>query len=216
MELRCLEELQDSLDKDLSWRKLELTQIKELIECDFYPKTLLRAGLAILCAHFEGFIRNASNYYVIFVSGKKYKLKDLNNNFFAIKFKSLFKDTAFSEKVSVYKRLIDEIDCNRETQFEVRYSASTPIISTESSPSSSILDEILKSIGITSDIFESHKTYIDYNLLLNRNKIVHGEREELNKIVFMDTYNKIWELLDQYKNLILESAENKEYKKNKG
>ena len=215
MNLRSLEELQDVLDRDLSWRKQELTQIKELIDKELYTTTLLRAGHAILCAHFEGFVKNASNYYVEFVSAKKFKFKELGNNFLAIKIKNVFKQCNQSEKISVYRNLIDQIENENEMNFNFQYNPNNPIIHTESNPSSEILEEILKSIGIQSDIFENHKTYIDYRLLSTRHKIVHGEREKLDRKTFIDTYSIIWDLLEKFKLLIIESAEKKDYKKNK-
>ena len=47
--------------------KKEILSLKLLIDKNDQDRNiLLRAGIALLCAHFEGFIKKASNLYVIY------------------------------------------------------------------------------------------------------------------------------------------------------
>lgn len=69
MKIKKLEKLQDLLNKDMAWRKKELIDIKLLIHSTQNP-TLCRAGIALLSAHFEGFIKQAANYYVVYVASQ--------------------------------------------------------------------------------------------------------------------------------------------------
>lgn len=48
----------------------ELIDIKLLIHLTQNP-TLCRVGIALLSAHFEGFIKQAANYYVVYVASQK-------------------------------------------------------------------------------------------------------------------------------------------------
>ena len=58
IKIRNIEQLEEELTKDLSWRKKEMLSLKILIEKDSVNENiLLRAGMALLCAHFEGFIK---------------------------------------------------------------------------------------------------------------------------------------------------------------
>lgn len=73
MKIKTLEDLEDSLNTHLAWRKKEMMTLKLLIESgDEARITLIRAGIALLCAHFEGFIKDASNDYLSFVSNQYY------------------------------------------------------------------------------------------------------------------------------------------------
>ena len=74
MKIKKLEKLQDLLDQDMAWRKKELIDIKLLIHSTQNP-TLCRVGIALLSAHFEGFIKQAANYYVFTLPHKILKFR---------------------------------------------------------------------------------------------------------------------------------------------
>lgn len=100
IKIRNIEQLEEELTKDLSWRKKEMLSLKILIEKDSVNENiLLRAGMALLCAHFEGFIKKASNCYIGYVSEQKIKYKDLRSSFAAIKMENEFKTCSKSEKI---------------------------------------------------------------------------------------------------------------------
>ena len=109
IKIRNIEQLEEELTKDLSWRKKEMLSLKILIEKDSVNENiLLRAGMALLCAHFEGFIKKASNCYIGYVSEQKIKYKDLRSSFAAIKMENEFKTCSKSEKNSVHSKLINK------------------------------------------------------------------------------------------------------------
>lgn len=208
--------LQDKLDEDLSWRKKELLEFKHVLSNTELHETLyVRAGIALLCAHFEGFIRLAANYYVVYVSYKKIPIKNIKNNFLALKLKNKFLECSKTEKTSVHMSLFNKLEQIQEDCFFVKYSEGAKIISTDSSPSSEVICEIMKSIGLDFLPFESKKNYIDYNLLKNRHEIVHGERTSLTKVDFLDTFTIIMDIIEEFKNIILNAAEGELYLKSK-
>ena len=70
MSVRTSEELIDRIDKDLIWRKKELTILKTALQSarqDRKP-VLLRSLVTLLYAHWEGFIKNTSQSYLEYVS----------------------------------------------------------------------------------------------------------------------------------------------------
>lgn len=82
MKVKTLENLDDALDKHLAWRKKEMLSLKVLIDKENEnSETLIRAGLALLCAHFEGFIKDASNDYLEYISSQDIIYKDLRDVF---------------------------------------------------------------------------------------------------------------------------------------
>lgn len=98
MKIKTIEKLQDKLDEDLSWRKKELLEFKHIINSGEHESVMVRAGIALLCAHFEGFIRLASNFYVVFVSYKKVPCKEIKNNFLVLRLKKNLPNVARLKK----------------------------------------------------------------------------------------------------------------------
>lgn len=212
IKIKTVEKLEGLLMQDLAWRKKEMLSLKILVEKDEVNEPiLLRAGIALLCAHFEGFIKRASNCYIGYVSEQKKLYRELNENFAALKMEKKFKACAKSEKHSVHKNLLIMHDELATKTFKEKYDENNPFISTHSNPSSNELKEILETIGVKSDIFETKATYIDSSLLEKRHHVVHGDRSDLDKNDFMTTFDIIIELIEQYKDLIIDAADNKKY-----
>lgn len=62
MKIENLEDLQDKIDKDLAWRKKELTSIKSDVQMSNTKERseqsrAIRAGITLLYAHWEGAIK---------------------------------------------------------------------------------------------------------------------------------------------------------------
>ena len=72
IKIKTIEKLEELLLQDLAWRKKEMLSLKILVDKDQVNEPiLLRAGIALLCAHFEGFIKRASNCYIGYISEQK-------------------------------------------------------------------------------------------------------------------------------------------------
>lgn len=214
MKIKDVEKLQDKLDQEFSWRKKELICFKQMIETDpKNTKMLIRAGIALLCAHFEGFIRLASNYYVVYISCKKVPVDNIKNCLLALKLKKKFEECGKTEKTSVHASLINKLEEMKGTYFEIRYSDDDKIIKTESNPTSEKICEIMDCLGLDFSVFEPKKHYIDFSLLKHRHEIVHGERTELEKDDFIETFDIIMQIIEEYKQLIIKAAEEEAYKK---
>lgn len=211
---RNLEAFVDALDSDLAWRKKELISLQQLIERERCNElVLLKAGVSLLCAHFEGFIKYASNCYIAYVSSLSIPYVELKNNFSAIYMRKAFDSCANSKKHSVHAALLDKFCCMGNRVFRINVSSDNFPISTHSNPSSVELKEILCSIGIENEIFETKKQYIDFSLLEKRHRIVHGEYILVDKDDFYEVLNIVLDLMDKYKSLLEFSSENNAFYK---
>lgn len=85
-------------------------------------------------------------------------------------------------------------------------------INTNSNLNYSMFEEIMSIIGIENR-YTLLKEYIDGVLLKNRNSIAHGERITLNREEFMDVVDRVNNIMINYKDEILDSAENKSFLK---
>lgn len=211
------EELLGLLDKDLAWRKKEMVEYRFLVvRLKENEGVLVRAGIALLCAHFEGFIKKASNVYVQFVDSQDIPFNKLKNGFLAVKLMNDVKQCSHAGKYGPYVDLLDKIIGHyAEESFEFNKSLDKKLfgITTKSNPKYENLIDILKAIGIQSDIFDLKRRYIDNMLLDYRNQIVHGRKAFYKQDDFNELFDFVFKALDEYKNLILEAAKNSCYLK---
>lgn len=207
MSPESVEELENKLTKNLARRKKELLFLKSKIaESDSEYNSLARAACVMLCAHFEGFIKDSSNYYIEYIANQKILYKKLKPNFKVLKMQKTFDKANFS----VGLRLINDIETLNSKIFTLDNGTT---ISTHSNPSSTELEKILCLLGIKSDLFELKKVYIDKSLLKKRNEIAHGTMSDVAASDFNEMINIILELMDGYSNIIVDAAEQKLYLK---
>lgn len=215
MKIRSIEKLQDLLDNDLAWRKKELIDIQLMIHST-RNKTICRMGLALLCAHFEGFIKQTANYYILYISCQNLKISELKVNFMAIFSYGKLSMCSETNKISVYSRTLKDIfDAQDNYNFHIHYSQDNPIIKTGGNPSSKVFREIVESIGLDFAIYETKQNYIDTDLLSNRHSIVHGERIFVSENDFDETLKNIIAIMYAFKEQILNAALDKDYLKAK-
>ncbi len=195
----------------MAWRKKELINVRQLIHSTQNP-TFSRIGIALLSAHFEGFIRQIANYYVIYIASQNIKLTDLCTNFVAIHSGAIFGKCGESCKVTVVKEAIDHFLGNYKTKsFRISYSPDNPIIKTHGNPSSTVVKNILESIGLDFTPYETKQNYIDRDLLKCRHSVVHGERIDIPIDDFDETFNIIINIMEGIYDQILLAAINKKY-----
>lgn len=207
--IMTIEDLESVLNENLAWRKKEMLSMKLMIQGDGdkYKRILLRLGIALLCAHFEGFIKYAANSYVKYVSNQGIPCKLLKHNFMVFNLQVEFEKCKKTDKNSVYQHFLYKYNELLNCIFSVK----KDVVETHSNPSSEKIKELLSSIGVETDIFELKRNYIDKELLSNRHKVVHGERYPIDIEDFYSTFEEIMPLLDNFEKIIIEAAESKQY-----
>ena len=214
MKIRTIIDLQDLIDKELSWRKKELTALKSNVvqSRKFAKNTAMRSGITLLYAHWEGSVKNIATYYLCFVSYKKIRYKELKTNFLAV---SIYKELSVykeSNKASLYNKIINMLFDKMEETSKIPYEN---IINTGSNLNSSVFNEIMCIIGLDSSEYESSYTLIDDVLLNMRNRIAHGEMLEeisLDEERFIEIYERLISLINLFANQVSNAAILEEYK----
>ena len=89
MKIRTTEQLVDEMAAEISWRRKELTDLRYLVESSSGRKirqdVMTRAGVALLYAHWEGFVKAAAEMYLELVwSFQRCKNAELANNILVI------------------------------------------------------------------------------------------------------------------------------------
>lgn len=211
--IRTTDELIDKIGRDLIWRRKELSELKGLVQetqGQIRSRVIIRSAVALLYAHWEGFVKKASAYYLEFVSSHRLPYGKLAPNFVALTLKAKFHDLAASEKISGANILADFFCTSLNKQSNVPYKGA---VDTKSNLSSKVLQDILSALGIPHSNFLTRMNFIDSNLVNPRNHIAHGEDFNLTAQEYMELHNAVMSLLETYKNEVENAAVLKSYER---
>jgi hypothetical protein len=214
MKIRSLDELNTALSNDLSWRKKELSQLKYLVDrkdiSAINKKYLLRSGITIIYAHWEGFIKVSAEFYLRFIDSKKVRNSELSRNLLTVSLCSSQNIFDGTSKYSYYSSIVDFFfEC-------LAKEATIPhkrIIKTKSNLSSNVFKEIVWCLNLSYDDFEIKEKIIDYKLLDKRNKIAHGNYLDVDKddVIFLRDF--VIDLLVKFKNEIEDAAVSESFRR---
>jgi MAE_28990/MAE_18760-like HEPN len=172
--IRNLTQLQAALDKEFSWRLKEIADLKLAArqQAQLTEKTLIRAGVTLLYAHWEGFVKCAARDYLNFVSNQGRTYEELETCFVALGVKRHLSEFAQSKKSTVHVAALNFIRTAMSNRAEIQVRSA---IDTESNLKAHVFEEIASAIGIETNAYESRFNLIDESLVARRNRIAHGE-----------------------------------------
>lgn len=222
-----IEEFQDFLDNDLGWRKMEISQLFMVLNTAESKDVVGKSMILLLYAHWEGFIKKSSKYYLKYVSDKNIKIKDLTSNFEAIMLKRFARDCIDQDSNNLAKEfaLMDKHRKARDRPFKIDIDVDNEFdkefIDTQYNLSSKALANIIQIIGIKyNDAIRTRRQFLDVNLLKNRNAIGHGNQlkinseEELSPLDFsqiLKLKNFVVLMLDYFAEVLLKYVEEEFY-----
>jgi hypothetical protein len=208
--LFSFDNLTDKIVADFSWRRKELTLIKNKIPIEKNPlqTALIRATIPLLYAHWEGFVKVNMSYYLEYVSNKYLKNNELKSSFIALSLQNKLGDlktSNFSHRTKIIDFLFNDI----ENQSNI---PKKNIINTKSNLKFEVLQEILFILDLEDNHIESQKELID-DLVVERNFIAHGEHKLIDYETFENFYNDTIALMAYLKTTIENNALQEKYKK---
>lgn len=205
------DQLTSLIGEDYAWRRKELKIISEQIPNIPGPKqsAALRFSVPILYAHWEGFVKTATEIYLQFVSKKFLKHNELKPQFIALSLSKKFARLEIKnleEKARTVEFLIKEFKNKSDI-------LTTNVIQTKSNLKYSIFQEILFITGIDESKFLQYKSLIN-DLVDTRNNIAHGEYLKVNFDTFKLLYEQVQEVMEALKTEIENAALSEDYKIN--
>lgn len=210
--IRTTENLADSIIGDLAWRRRELSEIILSVDGATGPtrQLHLRAGVALLYAHWEGYIRSCAASYVEFLDGQKLETGQLKENFVAMAsaFKGKLTAVAGSNKVRFRIDLVRELRVSENSQASFSHKL---IPSTESNLSFGVLSEFLLALGLDPTPYALKSKLIDESLVADRNEIAHGQHLSVDVQRFKHLHGEILGLMELFAIQITNAAVRKEY-----
>lgn len=213
MQIRTKENLIDRISDEHVWRIREISELKSLIEEASISKVrksvLCRSGIALLYAHWEGFVKKSGTYFLEYVSYQRLQQYELKSNFITLSIKEKIDNAAQSKKYSTFDEIIQYIRENNSSRVRVPFKN---VINTQSNLSTNVLKEILWCLGLDYKDFEAKEKLIDLQLVARRNHVAHGEVLEVNDKDFLEMSEEVITLMLLFKNLLENSATLESYK----
>lgn len=198
MKIRTTDHLLQYLDDEMAWRVKEVHELASTVQSakGANINTHIRAGVAMLYAHWEGFVKCAANAYISYLSIRADRMKDLQPCFVALSMKTKLASAQESGKadisVATVSFLLDEIEK------PIRL-PTADAVSTQSNLSSTVFSNIARWIGIDPSQYSTRYTLIDSTLLATRNGIAHGDYLLIDSARFHDLVQQTLELLRWFK-----------------
>ncbi|WP_338495563.1 MAE_28990/MAE_18760 family HEPN-like nuclease [Streptomyces sp. SJL17-4] len=210
--MRTPGELEDALDEDLAWRRIEMHSILSQIRAARGPSRtgLCRAGVALLYAHWEGYAKKSLSNYLQYVARRKLKNSELQDCFVALAIEAAI---AKEQNLTASRRSVRRITMLRDTRDDRPFIPSRDGIDTQSNLNSDVLFDLMTSLGLSPAPFETKTMLIDHSLLTSRNKIAHGEFLALDHVGYEELHYEVISIIETIRNLVVDAVSNQLYRK---
>ncbi|WP_437976293.1 MAE_28990/MAE_18760 family HEPN-like nuclease [Sorangium sp. So ce295] len=217
MKVRSEEELAELLQGNLQKRKRELTAMKFLVDKSraHEQQMLFRVGVALLYAHWEGFVKLAANAYITYVDHQGFAYRDLIPSLGGLALRGMMIDASQSTNKHAGRTKIVEILLDGSAGIarlpigDFVDAAGDPVKS--ANLNATVLDDILGLLGLDRVPYEAKRNLIDEKLLKRRNDVAHGELVSVDEATFRELYDEILQLLEQFSTDIMNAAALKRY-----
>jgi hypothetical protein len=211
MRIRTQLDLTDKIAGQLSWRRMELAELRSLIissaDNNMRQSSLIRAGVALLYAHWEGFIKTAGSYLLEYISEQRPTHQNLQPNFIGVILSKRLSAIKNAKKISATCEVVNFL-C---TKMKERARIPKDAINTESNLSSLVFKDILWSLGLDEGPYLTKKHIIDDRLLDKRNHIAHGEELSVKLQDYLELHDEVIGLLDNFRTQLENSCVQKQY-----
>ncbi len=197
-----LERFLVGVEREWNWRQRELTFFKQALASagDYQKESMSRAGVLLLYAHWEGFIKKISQ---IFLDSFANEYIDLAPKYIIVSHLARMNES-LSVKSNKFDSAYGCLDC---ISVGAKICASIHnIIDTESNLDSKNLKKIAAFVGVIFDQFETRLQFIDRSFVAERNAIAHGEGRKVTEEEFLELENNVTLLMNLFKSSIIDSA----------
>ncbi|MEA1945717.1 MAG: MAE_28990/MAE_18760 family HEPN-like nuclease [Thermodesulfobacteriota bacterium] len=214
MSIRTIDDLSDKLARELIWRKKELSDLKYYIGLtppdSTRQKVLGRCGVAILYAHWEGFVKLAGRYFLEFITMQRLRNEELHPNLLTLFMRKQVNFAPNTLKTSEFGKITNFFLSQMPGRADIPYKTA---IETSSNLSSAVLREITWCLGLDYTPYETREKFIDFRLLGRRNFVAHGEAMDVDPSEYDEMRTSVIAMMTNLKTQIENSAVLKTYVK---
>jgi hypothetical protein len=212
MSSRTPEELILELDEGLAWRKKEMSALRFAVQnsADSDQPFMIRAAIALIYAHWEGYIKDVATRYLKYVGKRRLRYSELADPFAALGIRK-----EVGQLVSSVEP-VDYIEAYRGFLERQRIESSLPddnVIDTGSNLNYRRFRRILTMVGIDCTRYETREAMIDEKLLKSRNNIAHGELVQPDFDDYDELHFAVTNMLAAVKDQVSDAVIKKAYRK---
>lgn len=213
MKVRTLEELTDKVDADLAWRRKELIALEGLVSDrrgTQFEGPLLRSSLAVLYAHWEGFLTAAGGVYLAFVAQRRLDYGELATNFVALCIRARLMQNREATEFMASKEVADLLLLNPNSKSSVPWRDG---IRTKANLGSEVLKDIVACLGLDYSPYLTKEKLIDEKLVRQRNEIAHGRHLLIDVAEYLNLHGEVVQLLDVFRTQVENAAATASYRR---
>jgi hypothetical protein len=209
MGIRTIDELVDRLDEGMAWRRIEMQALKSAIaeaesRSPHSPLTraLARSGVALLYAHWEGYVKDSCAAYVEYIARRRLRCSELNDGLLITVLESLGKRMTSGDE-EARKALLEAVRQPNDSRARI---PKTAMVDTKSNLRYQVLADIFLKIGLPIENFATKGNFIDITLCDSRNSIAHGRDYFPVPADFPTLMDEVMGMMEQVHDLITSAA----------
>lgn len=188
--------LQSKLDEEFAWRSRELQDHRTVLRDADGPRKrmLLRAGIALLYSHWEGFTKKCTQLYIEFVHYQRLNYESLAPCFATIGLRAELEILRTTNKAQLNIAALETIRSATSRPAQI----ASFEVNTASNLKFHIFEGVAASIGIDSARYETKQHLID-ELVDARNAVAHGDFIRIETEDYINKTNEILQIMRDYK-----------------
>lgn len=213
MAIRTLEQLEAALTTDLKWRRGEMYAFEKMVDAarEHERAALLRGALALVYAHWEGYVKRAGTVYLEYVSRKRLKLGELRPELAAVALRAQIAHLAEAKSSQSHSEIVSMLWDRVDDVVVIPYGSAT--IRTRANLNFATFESIMHSLGCDVSHHRGQEHLIDERLLGSRNSVAHGERDYVDFEMWKDLRTAVEVILADVRTMLSNSAVYESYRR---
>ena len=207
MKIQTQNQLLDKIAAERVWRIQEISCLRGQCLGSRVPtniaKALRRSFVPVAYAHWEGFVKRTSYYYLEYVAMQRLRLGELNYPIMAL---YLWKRYAQQLQTRKPFALVEACQAMLSQGGERVWIQGEDVLPNTSNLNTKTLREICDTLGLPFDGFETKALFLDRVLLARRNPIAHGESQEVDEEEMETIKDEVVTLIDMFRNEVENAA----------
>jgi MAE_28990/MAE_18760-like HEPN len=214
MMIRNVNQLSSIIREDLGYRRKEILVYESLIQNmeSRNRQAILRGAVAVLYAHWEGYVKRTLQSYIDFVRSQRLETKVLSDPFVALAAKKQLRLLGSTERPQLH---IEVVCWFRENWDHRAHLPDSSIISTKSNLTVQVFRDLIAQLGLEyKAVYASAEKPVIERLLALRNSLAHGEWQQIEEKEWREQLRpKIVELIETICSQVEDAAIGKSFRR---
>lgn len=209
MKIHTPDLLLDVVQEDLAWRKHEIAILSANVRraTDVDKEFHVRAGVALLYAHWEGGVKSYARKYVEFLNSQRLSYSDLTDALLGSALHGKLASFGAARTASAHREMGGFV-MNSLTD---RANIDLELIRTESNLSGKLFLDILIRLGISEERYLTTLNLVDVGILKPRNSVAHGDYANIDADDFLENCAQVRITLNDFANDVVNCAISRSY-----